>query len=45
MMSIGEDQQSQQFAPCYLFLATDRPSYMTGQQLHPGGGEIVGGSP
>jgi NAD(P)-dependent dehydrogenase (short-subunit alcohol dehydrogenase family) len=30
-------------APCYLFLATDDANYMTGQFLHPNGGEIVNG--
>lgn len=30
-------------APCYLFLACDDASYMTGQVLHPNGGEIVNG--
>jgi NAD(P)-dependent dehydrogenase (short-subunit alcohol dehydrogenase family) len=30
-------------APCYLFLACDDSSYMTGQILHPNGGEIVNG--
>jgi NAD(P)-dependent dehydrogenase (short-subunit alcohol dehydrogenase family) len=28
-------------APCYLFLASKDSSYMTGQFLHPNGGEIV----
>ena len=30
-------------APSYLFLACDDSSYMTGQFLHPNGGEIVNG--
>lgn len=30
-------------APCYLFLASQDGSYMTGQVLHPNGGEIVNG--
>jgi len=30
-------------APCHLFLASDDSSGMTGQVLHPNGGEIVGG--
>jgi len=28
-------------APCHLFLACEDSSYMTGQVLHPNGGEIV----
>lgn len=30
-------------APCYLFLACDDASYITGQVLHPNGGEIING--
>lgn len=30
-------------APCYLFLASEDASYITGQILHPNGGEIVNG--
>ena len=30
-------------APCYLFLACSDSSYMTGQVLHPNGGEIING--
>lgn len=30
-------------APCYVFLASGDASYMTGQVLHPNGGEIING--
>ncbi len=33
--------QPEEVAPCYVFLASDDSSYMTGQFLHPNGGEIV----
>jgi NAD(P)-dependent dehydrogenase (short-subunit alcohol dehydrogenase family) len=32
-----------EIAPSYLFLASEDSSYMTGQVLHPNGGEIVNG--
>lgn len=32
-----------EIAPCYLFLASDDAAYMTGQFLHPNGGEIING--
>jgi NAD(P)-dependent dehydrogenase (short-subunit alcohol dehydrogenase family) len=35
--------QPAEVAPCYLFLASEDSSYMTGQFLHPNGGEIVNG--
>ena len=35
--------QPVEIAPCYLFLACDDSSYMTGQFLHPNGGEIING--
>jgi NAD(P)-dependent dehydrogenase (short-subunit alcohol dehydrogenase family) len=35
--------QPAEVAPCYLFLASEDASYITGQVLHPNGGEIVNG--
>lgn len=35
--------QPEEVAPCYLFLASEDSSYMTGQVLHPNGGEIING--
>jgi NAD(P)-dependent dehydrogenase (short-subunit alcohol dehydrogenase family) len=35
--------QPAEVAPCYVFLASDDSSYMSGQVLHPNGGEIVNG--
>lgn len=35
--------QPVEVAPCYLFLASQDASYITGQVLHPNGGEIVNG--
>ena len=35
--------QPNEVATCHLFLACDESSYITGQVLHPNGGEIVGG--
>jgi len=29
-----------EISPCYVFLASDDSSYMTGQVLHPNGGMI-----
>lgn len=40
---LGRAGQPVEIAPCYLFLASDESSYMTGQVLHPNGGEIVNG--
>ena len=39
MMRAG---QPCEVSPCYVFLASDDASYMTGQVLHPDGGTIVG---
>jgi len=38
MKRAGEPEE---IAPCYVFLASNDSSYMTGQVLHPNGGEIV----
>lgn len=35
--------QPDEVAPCYVLLASEDGSYMTGQILHPNGGEIVNG--
>lgn len=35
--------QPEEVAPCYVFLASDDASYMSGQVLHPNGGEVVNG--
>jgi len=40
---MGRPGQPNEVAPCFLFLACDDASYMTGQLLHPNGGTIVGG--
>lgn len=38
---MGRAGQPEEIAPCYVFLASDDSSYMTGQVLHPNGGEVV----
>lgn len=38
---LGRAAQPDEIAPCYVFLACDDSSYMTGQVLHPNGGEII----
>ncbi|HET6225353.1 MAG TPA: SDR family oxidoreductase [Bacteroidia bacterium] len=40
---MGRAGQPVEIAPCYLFLASDESSYITGQVLHANGGEIVNG--
>jgi NAD(P)-dependent dehydrogenase (short-subunit alcohol dehydrogenase family) len=39
---MGRPGQPNEVAPAFLFLACDDASYMSGQVLHPNGGEIVG---
>jgi NAD(P)-dependent dehydrogenase (short-subunit alcohol dehydrogenase family) len=34
--------QPNEAAPCYVFLASDEASYISGQVLHPNGGTVVG---
>jgi NAD(P)-dependent dehydrogenase (short-subunit alcohol dehydrogenase family) len=38
---MGRPGEPDELAPCYVFLACDDSSYMTGQVLHPNGGRIV----
>lgn len=40
---LGRAGQPNEVAACHLFLACADSSYMTGQVLHPNGGEIIGG--
>jgi len=40
---MGRSGQPNEVAPCFVFLASDEASYMTGQVLHVNGGEIVNG--
>jgi NAD(P)-dependent dehydrogenase (short-subunit alcohol dehydrogenase family) len=35
--------QPSEVATCYVFLASEDAAYMTGQVLHPNGGEIING--
>jgi NAD(P)-dependent dehydrogenase (short-subunit alcohol dehydrogenase family) len=40
---LGRAGEPMEVAPCYVFLASADSSYMTGQILHPNGGEVVNG--
>ena len=40
---LGRPGQPSEVAPSYVFLASRDSSYMTGQVLHPNGGEIING--
>lgn len=42
-VALGRAGQPEEVAPSYVFLASDDSSYMTGQVLHPNGGEIING--
>ncbi len=39
---LGRPGEPVEVAPCFVFLASEDASYMTGQFLHPNGGEIAG---
>ncbi len=41
--AMGRPGQPDEVAPCFVFLASDDSSYMTGQVVHPNGGRIVNG--
>lgn len=41
--AMGRAGEPDEVATCYVFLASDDASYMTGQVLHPNGGRIVNG--
>ena len=40
---MGRAAQPEEIAPCFVFLASDESEFITGQVLHPNGGEIVNG--
>jgi NAD(P)-dependent dehydrogenase (short-subunit alcohol dehydrogenase family) len=40
---LGHAAEPEEIAPSYVFLASDDSSYITGQIIHPNGGEIVNG--
>jgi NAD(P)-dependent dehydrogenase (short-subunit alcohol dehydrogenase family) len=35
--------QPEEIAPCYVFLASQDSSYISGQVLHPNGGDVING--
>lgn len=39
--ALGRAGQPEEVANCFVFLASDDSSYITGQTLHPNGGEVV----
>lgn len=40
---MGRPGQPEEVAPCYVFLASEDSRYISGQVLHPNGGEVVNG--
>jgi NAD(P)-dependent dehydrogenase (short-subunit alcohol dehydrogenase family) len=39
--AMGRAGEPSEVGPCYVFLASDDASYITGQVMHPNGGESV----
>jgi NAD(P)-dependent dehydrogenase (short-subunit alcohol dehydrogenase family) len=39
---LGRPGQPEEVGPCYVWLASDEASYITGQTIHPNGGQVVG---
>lgn len=42
-VAMGRPGEPEEVASCFVFLASEMGSYMTGQILHPNGGEIING--
>ncbi|MFN3160435.1 MAG: SDR family oxidoreductase [Rubinisphaera brasiliensis] len=40
---LGRAGQPEECGPCYVFLASNDASYITGQVMHPNGGEVING--
>jgi NAD(P)-dependent dehydrogenase (short-subunit alcohol dehydrogenase family) len=40
---LGRPGQPEEVAPCFVFLASQDASYISGQTLHPNGGQVVNG--
>ena len=40
---LGRAGEPEEVATCFVFLASDDSSYITGQVLHPNGGRVVNG--
>jgi len=40
---LGRAGEPEEVAACFVFLASEDSSYMTGQVLHPNGGRVVNG--
>ena len=40
---LGRPGQPEEVAPAFVFLASDDASYISGQVIHPNGGEVING--